>query len=74
MDGRETGLEWLVHAEPNTESKHDTSMSDVTEHNTEQEWKERDSEQTWVDLAVSRNTIRIDDLLEWGCEVIQLEV
>ena len=45
-------------------------MPDITKHDTEEEGKCHDSEESRVDFLVARNTIRVDDFLEDIGEII----
>lgn len=49
-------------------------MTDVTEHDSEEEWEDGNSEKSWINFLVSRDTVSVDDLLEWCSELVHLEV
>lgn len=49
-------------------------MTNITEHDTEQERECHNCEQTWVDFFITRHTVGIDDQLEDRLEFVQLEV
>lgn len=48
-------------------------MSYVTEHNTEEKRKCDDRKVRWIYFSVSRDSIRVDDGLEWRSEFSFLE-
>ena len=49
-------------------------MTNVTKHNTKQEWEGNYGENSWVHLLVHWNTISIDDFLECVGEFIRFDV
>lgn len=49
-------------------------MTDVAEHDPEEERKDWDGEESRIDFFVSRNTIGVDDLLKGCGEGVHLEV
>lgn len=49
-------------------------MSNIPEHNTEQEREDWNSIQSRVYLLIPRNTVGVDDLLERGCEGVRLNM
>ena len=49
-------------------------MPNISEHHSEQEWKNSYGKKGRVDLFVAGRAIGIDDLLEWGSEGVVLEI
>ena len=49
-------------------------MTDVTEHDSEQEWEGDHAKHTWVDFFVGWNAISVSDLLERSTEARGSEV
>jgi hypothetical protein len=48
-------------------------VSNISEHDTEQEWKGHAGKHCWVHLFVSRDSVRVDNLLENNSELILSE-
>ena len=48
-------------------------MTEVSEHQAEHEWECYNVKWSWVDFFVVGHTIRIDNLLEWPCEIVGLD-
>jgi hypothetical protein len=48
-------------------------VSNISEHDTEQEWEGHAGKHCWVHLFVSRDTVSVDNLLEDNCEFILSE-
>lgn len=49
-------------------------MTNITKHHSEEERKDGNSKECWVDLLVSRDTISVDDLLEGCSELVHFKV
>jgi hypothetical protein len=49
-------------------------MTHITEHYSEQEWESNYSEYSWVYFLILWDTISVNDLLEYTCELISLYV
>ena len=49
-------------------------MSQITEHDTEEEWEGNNSEDSWVYFAIVREAVSVDNVLEWLGEIIISEV
>ena len=49
-------------------------MTNISEHDTKHEGEKYTSEQTWVDLLVSGNTVSVNNFLECPSEIINFEV
>lgn len=46
-------------------------MTNITEHDAEQEGECNDCKNTWVNFLVGRNTVSVDDFLENPCDLIE---
>jgi len=55
------------------EDEEHESMANISEHHAEEERKRDDAEICWIDFSVSRDSIGVDDFLEWHCEFVLLE-
>lgn len=64
----------LTFQEPNTGSQQTAAVSNITEHDTEQEGENGDCVQGRVDFLISGNTISVNDFLEGRCECVCLDV
>lgn len=49
-------------------------MEHISKHDSEEEREGHNSEQSWVDFLISRDTIDIDNQLEHSCELVQFEI
>ena len=49
-------------------------MTNITEHNSKEEREDGDGIQSRIHFLISGNTISVHNLLEWGCELIDLEI
>ena len=49
-------------------------MANISEHDAEQKRKCRDCEECWIDFLISRDSVGVDDLLEWPSEIVQIKV
>jgi hypothetical protein len=49
-------------------------VADIPEHHSKQEREERNCEYSWIDLPVSGRSIRVNNLLERCCKLIQFEM
>lgn len=49
-------------------------MSNITKHDTKQEWESYHCENSWVDFLVHGNTISVNDFLEDIRELVCLDV
>ena len=48
-------------------------MHDITKHDSEKEWEGHTCKDCGINLLVTRNTIGINNLLEYACELVSLE-
>ena len=60
--------------QPDTQREQDSTMANVSEHDSEKEGKYWDRKQSWVHFLIPRHTISIDDFLERSSEFVHLEV
>lgn len=65
---------FLIPDEPNRKSQNNTAVADITKHDSKEEREDGYSEKCGVDFLISRDTISVDDLLEWCSELIHFEV
>lgn len=64
----------LVVNQQGRENKQEKSVTDITEHNTEEEREGNESKHSRVDLAVMCHTVRVDNFLVCVSELVGLEV
>ena len=70
MNVRKHFLSTLTSQQPDTESQNYTTMSNITKHDTKQEWENWNCIKCWVYFLISWDTISVDNFLEWSCKCI----
>ena len=60
--------------EPNREGQDDAAVTNITEHDSEEEREDGNGEECGVDFLISRNAVSADDLLEGCGELVHFEV
>lgn len=61
---------FLLQHHPCTEESHDRTVTQVAEHNSEQEWESDDRVRSWIHLAIRCDTISVDEHLESVRELV----
>ena len=64
----------LAFVQPNSKAKEDSTMANITKHHSKKEWENGNGIECWIDFLVPRHTICVNNFLESGCELVDLEM